>query len=662
MRIMIDVIKTADNLLVEIKKDRWGKSETKWSEMEKGLKMNLNRWLNLPNWLDGVPLKRSKARDNRSFLAVESVNNKLTARPVKPVVLPANDSPEAMEVADNLQEYFLSKWRSLRVKKNMKRFNRSVFFAKIGVIKVFWDADIDDFGLKAMDPRKVRFGVYANGETESEYAIELVNDKTLLQLIDMFPAKKEKILEKAGITEENAFKTNPMAEWYEMWIGNGLVTVYKDMVLDKKLNPYWDWTGLKMTKKEAGKLEGLNGRKREALMSRIKIDQAARTRTEKKVNEKGEEVETPVPYADKKGREVTLEQYFYNYFDQPRKPYIFGTVLDVEDGPIGATSLLEEVSPLQEEVDKRKRQISDNADYVNGITKVDTKLTEITLTDARKIHYDPHGLVYGPGVIPGVTRETGQSLPQMVFEDLAHSIGEIDNIFGTNDTFRGAGQKSETATGRAILREESYSRLDEMIDLMDYVGEELYGWWMQFIQTRYTEAHLAKRIGQDKASRTISIMQDHLQPGIEARVIPGQVLPEDRLYKAERAAEDAKNGFIDPLTYLEMAGGYDNPKEVMKRLIMFKQNPLTIVDLDDKDIEKIVRANQLMAQIAPQPAVADEGAGGGGTDQKAKAIAGFRMGIMEITQSPEFQSLEPEEQQQKLAEIRDQMGALAGAT
>lgn len=658
---MIRVLETDNDVLKSIFKNRFVDGEEVSATIRKRFDGNIKLWEGHKDLVAAIPQKRSKTMDNRIFLAIESKNNKLTARPFKPIVLPANSSDDARMISDDLQAYFLELYKKRGVKKKVKRALRSLDMGSFFCIKAYWNTEIDDVDVAYVNPKNLRVAKSATCEEESEFAIETIDNKRLLDLLYKFntPEEQKQILQLSGKTLEQAKLSNPEVKYEEMWVGDGVVWLYRDTVIRKERNPYYDFDGLLLTPEEKAELEQrdqdgkptVNGRRRRAMFAKFKASQEQR-------------MEQVKGNPDAAGG---FESYLYNHHDKPRKPYIFGTVLEVEDSPIGRTTLIDVVSSLQDGISKRKRQIADNVDFVNGITKVDTNVTQMTLADARKAHYDPEGLVYGPGVSTGVIRETGENLPDMVFADMKDSREELDEIIGTTSTFRGSNEgNKETATGRAILREEGMSRLDEYVTLLDYVGSELYNWWMQLIKVKYTETHLIKGIGTAKAEEVLELMQDDLQEGTEVRIESGSYLPDDKLYRADRAREDVVAGLVDPVTYLKVVGGYDNPEETIKRAVMFKTVPFSIVSLDDGDIEKIQQGLAIMQQItlASNPPVAPSGAGDappeGDDGARAQKIAELRQRMEEIAKSPEFQALPPEQQRAKLGEMRSALESLMG--
>jgi len=247
--------------------------------------------------------------------------------------------------------------------------------------------------------------------------------------------------------------------------------------------------------------------------------------------------------------------------------------------------------------------------------------------------------------------ETGRDLPAMVKDDLLLSIDEVDAIFGTQPTFRGEQQKAETATGRAILREQSFQRLQELIDLVDDVHDQIYNWWMQLIKVRYTETHYTKIIGKDRATRVIETLQDNLEDGIEIKVIPGQVLPKDKVLRSERAFEGVKTGIMIPLQYFEDAE-FDNPMETAKQLEMYKVSPFSVLDMDDEDLKRLAEGISLLKKLqeVSKP-----------TDEKAQAVSDMRTKIKQTVESEEFGKLPEEQKRKTLSKLRNQLKNLTEA-
>jgi len=617
----IDISQLTQDKKTKLINNLWESSSSLWDIVVSDYKRNEKFWKNKPDWLEDVPKKRSKARDNRTFLAMESVITTLTGRPSKPNVMPANKTDEARKIADDLQVVFLDKYKTLGTKDKIRRGLRYLFLSRLICLKVIWDYDKNDYDTITVDPRKVRFSKNATSMYDTKFAIEEIDDILLTDLLEKFgdsPEKETEILKLSGYTKESAFTDNVVTSYREAWIDGYVLYQYKGKIIYEEKHPYFDFDGVKLTPNERMGMKGLD-----LTGQRDLLNQAKSRKTQEGVD---------------------YESYLYNHFDRPIPPYVFSTVLGIKTQPIGETTLIDQVIPLQEEIDKRKRQISDNASMMNGQHVVDTKYVKITKAEAQAAKNDPNGMWYGDGVSKGIDIRTGKEIPSFIANDMNHSIVELDNIFGTQPTFRGEGGGQETATGRAILREQSINRLDELIDVVDKVHTHLYNWWFQMMKVKYTADNYVKPIGSDKADEVIELTQDDLQEGIEIRVVPGQIIQEDRLFKAERAKEEAVAGLIDPLTYFEETGR-ENPIMLAKRLIKFKINPLSIFTLDDQDMKDLSNGQQQSQGIQ--------------TDQKSQAITALQKEAEDLVNSEEFKTASPDNQERMISEIEGRVKQLS---
>src|SRR3990167_4351545 len=359
-----------DAQLSALIENRWASSSTLWEEIKKITEKNTNTYEGKSEWFKRarIPPTRPKVSSNRVFTNVEAVINSLIANPPKPNVIPSRDGEEAKKVSRAIEKTLSIKYAKLNAKEMLRMALRDLYFSRILVLKPYWDNKTNDINARRVYPNKVRFSKTAKNELESEFAIEEI-DCTVLKLIEMFPDKKNEIIKAANIPEERVYIDNPSCTYKETWIADELIVKFNQKILYKGKNPYWDQDGLLATKEELLTLEAKDdepvkiklGRMREATMST-------------------EDGEMPVQELRKSDKESSYEAYLFNYFDLPRKPYIFATILNNEDKPIGRTSFIEQAQSLQELVDRAKYQIYLNMEMVNGITKVDSD-TGVTKAD-----------------------------------------------------------------------------------------------------------------------------------------------------------------------------------------------------------------------------------------------------------------------------------------
>lgn len=575
---------------VRLVNQRWSSADPIWEIVKATTTANLKIYKNNPDYISSsIAIQRkSKVRANRVFRNMESVINALIANPPKPNFIPTQDTDGAKKLSATLQKYFAKKYDDINVKEQIRKGFRNLYFSRLIVLKPFWNSVTNDFDVRSIDPCNIRVSPQSTKEVETSFIIEEVSDN-LMSVIARFPAKKTELLEKSGYSsatgEVEAFIANPVITYREAWIDNEVLFTYGAMLLGQIKNPTWDWDGLRVTEDEATMLSTAEGTDRRDLMTGIRGEQSMRAE----------------PIEEEMGPESTgpaLQAYLFNHFDFPRKPYIFATIFNNENTPIGQTDMITQAAPLQENVDRRKQDIDENASLVNGQVKVDSSV--MTKADAQKLRFEARGVIWGKGVKEGVTRETGSALPAFVFEDMKDSRDEIDNIMAASSAFRGEREGTETKAGRLALIDQSYLALNELVQVMDYCCYEMFNWFYQIAKVNYTENHLAKLVGVDRSLEIVSLMQDDFMDGAEIKIVPGKTLPEDSQFKYEQAQADAEKGFISPIDYLEIAG-YDNPAGKAKSAQMFILNPPVAAGLTPEEIQELAPPKQ--EEVPPATAI-----------------------------------------------------------
>lgn len=611
----IDITTLTDTDKAALVDNRWLASSEIWEEVAKVYKQNTDIYSNQAQWLQFIPVIRQKytVQANRIFVNMEAVINSIIANPPGVNVLPSRDGEVAQDFARKLESFFRKKYLDLNVKETMRMGYRNLYFGRLMVIKPFWNTVINDFDFRAVDPRKVRFSKFARKEQDSEFAIEEIEDN-LCAVIERFPAKRKELMEKYGFKDDaegNAqlYIKNPDVKYKEAWVNNDYVIFKLDtIILDTIKNPYWDYDGILITEEEAQQLEpgdgSLEGQARRDLLQQAKIQQDSRKAAYAQQQELEKNAQAPSdgtspesapvpPTGDVAEGEVLpqptptpvkYKPYFFNYFEFPRKPYIFATIFNNENSPIGRTDMITLSSQLQKGIDKRKMDIDENCELVNGIVKVDAGV--MGKSDAQRIRWETRGIIWGKGVKDGVTRETGTPLPAMVFQDMQDSRSEIDNIMAATSAFRGEREGQETKAGRLALIQQSFLRLNELIQTGDFVAKDIFDWGMQFAKTRYTEYHYAKWMGKEGAREVIELIQDDFETGSEVKIIPGKTLPVDDEFRFEQAQVDFEKGALGLTDYLE-AENYEDAKEKAKNAVSYKINPSVAVGLTPEEMARL---------------------------------------------------------------------------
>lgn len=608
----IEITQLDDTQKAQLVDNRWRSSSQVWDVVEQIYSQNTAIYENKAQWLQFIPVVRQKytVQANRIFVNMEAVINSIIANPPGINVLPSRDGQVAQDFARKLESFFRKKYLDLNVKETMRKGYRNLYFGRLMVIKPFWNPAINDFDFRAIDPRKVRFSKYATKEQDSEFAIEEIEDN-LCAVIERFPKKRDELMKKYGFTGEDGEKQlyiqNPDVKYKEAWVNNDYVVFKLDnIILDTIRNPYWDWDGVLVTEEEAETLKsqedgkGLEGTARRDALQKIKMDQDTRRASytqqleaERLLSEgNSDDAAAPAAPVPAEGQEqaptpVKYQPYFFNYFDRPRKPYIFATIFNNENSPIGRTDMITLSAELQKGIDKRKMDIDENCELVNGIVKVDASV--MGKSDAQRIRWETRGIIWGKNVAAGVSRETGTGLPEMVFKDMIDSRQEIDNIMAATSAFRGEREGQETKAGRLALIQQSFLRLNELIQVGDAVAKDIFDWGMQFAKTRYTEYHYAKWMGKEGAREVIELIQDDFEDGSEVKIIPGKTIPVDDEFRFEQAQVDFEKGALGLVDYLE-AENYEDAKEKAKNAVAWQLNKPVSVGMTPEEMAKLAPA------------------------------------------------------------------------
>lgn len=578
----------SDAQLCTLIDNRWNSSDSLWDIVNKTYTANLKAYQNNPDWLQNIAKKKSKVRANRIFVNMESVINSLISNPPKPTILAGRNTAESKSLATKQEKYFQIKYTDRNVKEVLRKGLRNLYFARLIVLKPYWDARLNDFNVRSIDPRNVRFSKNSTKEDDSEFAIEEIPD-SLAALIRRFPAKKVEILSHFGLeNDDEVLVDNREVKYKEAWCWDYTIFKLDTIILGKIRNPYWDWDGLLVTPEEDQQLKEVETPDaRKVILNEVRAQQSDRVakkqayaQIEKDAKESGEEM----PMLEDMESVRSMSAYLFNHFDRPRKPYIFATVFNNENTPIGQTDMITQALPLQEDIDETKRNVKENERIVNGIVKVDSQV--MTKAEAMGLRFETGGVIYGKGVVNGVSREVGPALPAFVVENMRDSRSEIDDIMAASSAFKGVREGQETRGGRLALIEQSFLRLNELVQVIDYVNYELFNWFYQLAKIRYTEHHYAKTMGQKEAGETITLIQDDFEDGTEVRIIAGKTLPEDRQFKYEQAQSDVKEGRLSPVDYFEVAG-YDAPGEKAKNLVTWTLNQPYAVGMSEEEMQKI---------------------------------------------------------------------------
>lgn len=436
-----------------------------------------------------------------------------------------------------MQELTFHRWE---VEDNMLAKNRlavrAAFLDLLGVLKYRYDPQVDDICWEFVKTRNIIVDPYATRPEDVEFVAEYIGGQTVKEIIRKFPDAKDKLLKELGIKDETSKKMGYKPTYIEFWTPEMVVWKYKDVILDKYKNPNWDW----------GKSKNM----------------------------------------DEFGKQTTKT---YNLWKKPRVPYIFLSIFNLGEHLYSTTSLIEQSLSQQDNINKRKRQIADNADEANGILVGSGEF--ISREEFAKIDQEPNLKVWGEGGNPaqGLVRIPGNPLQEYVYTDMLQSEKMVDDIWGIHAITRGVSE-ADTATQDVLQQKQDYGRIDDIVKAYEDFNEQYYQATFQMMLVHYEDEHyfsfeeeddLAlerkdliaayKKIKKRKINRetgrieTLEEEGEFTPPVIMVK--RGTTLPTDEVTRRKEALQLASASAISILDLYEKLN-WPNPRESAKRLLL----------------------------------------------------------------------------------------------
>ena len=505
------------------------------------------------------------------------------------------DSDESRQTADKITQVINRSIQSREIKKVLtKAFRHHPIYFR-AIIKYRWDPNKGRNGDNVFevihpDNIKVDHTATENNERAMRIIVHQV-EKPIKDWILMFPKKEKEIIKYArskgafvgDLTEESMAANlkgdevwfdwfekakeydpeNPKFDFYQ-----GVCWKMGKALLDKKLNPNWDWEGSEEL--------FFNGQL-------VPADQLER------MTALGMDINS-IPGLETK-------KTFRNFFGKPRKPFIFLGYEQYGEMPYDETSRIEENITLQENYDKRGMQITTMIDEARG-KHVFSKMSGLKKETLGEMDLnDPDEDI----VIDGDLRQvhafiTKEQPSNQMFNDLGRTRERMMSKIHISSPSRGE-IASDTATTNQIARESDYNVADDLSDLMiNDAAQQMAEAFVHMMKLRYTEDHFKYVLGKDGKPIFEKFINDAIEDGMEIEIIASGT---DKLKAERQAKEEAGLKLIDPLTYFKDTGRSD-PEGRTEKLFLYNTNPELYYErfVKNKDIAQVAGDVNAMNQDA----------------------------------------------------------------
>lgn len=553
-------LKLTDEELLKLRND-W---EARYSKYEGKIKPIFKR--NLRSYLGRNPEKDASILDddlpgaaNLQFEAEETFLPAALARNPDPLVY-SDNTPEGNAIADSVKTMLQFHADQLLLKRKLAVMVRQWSIYHLGVLKAGWNPLINDV---ALENRKIQDFVFdPNGFVDvygdfSSYVGERIQ-VTAERLAEMFPQEKEYI----RLSVDGHMGTE--VTYTEWWTDEFCFTTYKDVVLDKHKNEYFNYP-------QPPVLDPLTG------------------------------MEIPAP--EKK-----------NHFAAPKKPYIFLSVFSLQERPHDITGLIEQNIPNQAKIYKRTEQIDENVSQSNnGLAFSENNFNQETAKQAADALTRGVGKVLVPAGGPiseAIVRIQPGNLPDDAFRDLENSENHLRSSWGVQGISAESPEanKNTTARGMVLNQGRDTSRIGGGIsDIIEQsVARSVYNWLVQLYAVFYDEPHFAAVLGIGKATEYVTISsQDLGAHQLIVSVAPNSMKPKDETTTMNQAVQLFESKAIGPKTLLE-AMNFPNADEAAADGILYAVDPMTYIRVNFPELAQQLAQVQQEQQAAAQAAQQQE--------------------------------------------------------
>ncbi len=498
--------------------------------------------------------------ENAILRNIETFVPIVTARVPELSATPAYKNDKTRGFAGDARRALQNEWETLqtmqaKVSKGIRNHQKNL----VAVYQLGYDPETDTFWTEEVPATELKISKH------KDFVVRYIKDKDLGYLLDMFPKKQAEILQHYGMTgdvELSKKMRNSPVEFIQAWTHEVLGwRLGQDLVLEVANNPHFDEEG-----SEFGSM-----------------------------NQDG----TP-----------NTKKVLFNHFKKPKMPFLFLSHINTTGHAYDDTTILEQSIGLQNWINKRKRQIGENADAANGVWV--TSGDFISEEEFQKIEGGINEKIWLENGIPanGIARITGNSLEDFVYQDLLDSRNSLNQMMGIENATLGAETNNKTLGQDVLQRQQNIGRADGYVrDGIEKFAQEWYD-YMYHMYLVYKKDETSIAIPEDDDFETenitfsragIPVIQknsgDMIPVPMVLRVRQGSTLPQDEVMDYQRAQQN--KDLMAPIDYFKKIGEA-NPRELAKNSLINAMDP-TWFFKDDPDVQAIQQA-QAEAAAAQQAA------------------------------------------------------------
>jgi hypothetical protein len=415
----------------------------------------------------GLYKHQKQYKENQIFVAEESIVAYVTSQIAGPLVIPAGREDIHKLFAGDLEKAIKCFCEDVvNLEQIVELSVRNILNKRLAVTHFYYDKTLEEIVIEAVDPEHIIVDKNAALGKNPNFICHNFK-RSVEDLITEFPEKEDEIITALGIK-----RRTPKQMVKELDIRKVCVTHY-----DKDNKPQ----------------EGVVWYFDELVLSKIKNP-----------------------------------NYLYakpnlNLIKYPKKPYIFGNLVNYGTHVIDSTTPLEQASPMQQYLMRRGRQIAENADKANGIIVIGTS-SGISKDDGQNMTGDPNQKLFvdnegGQNLSQLVMQLQAQTLPDYVIQDKMDARMQIGNLMGAPTDFTGSSADDGDPTlGEVMVKKnQAAGRQDLMVRSITRMLSGVYEYLVQMFIVWYTEGREFVHDGGDGEFDFITLKRNLIHEGIRVK-------------------------------------------------------------------------------------------------------------------------------------------------
>lgn len=407
-------------------------------------------------------------KENQIFLGEESVTSYLTAQQADPLVIPASKKERSKLFAGDLEKAIKSHGEEVvDLEQIIELTARNIRLKRLGVIKFHYDKNYGEKGeiiSESINPEHIILDKNTTLGSNPGFVCHVLK-KTAEELLSEYPQKADEIRKKLGILRKTPKQMSQELAIREVW-----VTYYKN---NKPVEGVvWYFEDLVLEK----------DRNPNWL------------------------------YASEKK----------NLLKFPKKPFIFGNLVNLGDHLIDDTTPVEQAIEQQKILNRRGRQIMENADKANGLLIISTD-SGLTKDDAQNLTGDPNQKLViktnGMDVKQLVSQIEAQALPNYVINDKLDARMQVGNLLGAPTDFTGSqADDGDPTLGEVMVKKNQSAGIqDKMVRAVTRMLKEYYRYLVQMMIVWYDEDHSFVHDAGDGEFDYITLNRGLIEEGIRVK-------------------------------------------------------------------------------------------------------------------------------------------------